>query len=70
MRGVFINQKAYINKRQYEASRGMLKKITNLEAQHKLSGEDSIKRNLDVELSKLKLLQASQAAMSVMYSRI
>lgn len=47
----------------------MLTGIAKLEAQQKKAGEDSINRELDVEISKLKLLQASQAAKSIMYSR-
>lgn len=69
IRGILINQKVYVTKHQREASRNILQNIAILEAQHKVSGEDNVKRKLDMETSKLKLLQTSKAAKSILYSK-
>lgn len=67
--GVFISQKAYIKKRQLEASTELLKDIAKLDTQHKKYAEVSVKKELDFKISKLKLLQTSQEAKSILYTR-
>lgn len=47
----------------------MLRGLNILESQNKKSGENSVKKKLDDEIAKMKLVQASQAAKSIMYSR-
>lgn len=69
IRGILISQKAYVNKRQQDISKEMLKEITILETEHKETGKESIKEKLDEEIIMLKLVQAPMAAKSVMYYR-
>lgn len=69
IREVYINQKAYINKCQLKASMDLLNDIAKLETQHNRLAEESVKKNLDLKISKLKLLQTTQAAKSILYTR-
>lgn len=47
----------------------LLKDIATLEAKHKETASASIKQDLDIKLSKLHLLEASQAAKSLLYTK-
>lgn len=65
--GVFISLKAYINKKWQKVE--LLKDSANLETQYKVSGAEEIRCELDMKLSKLRLIEAPNAAKSIMYAR-
>lgn len=69
IRGVFISLKAYLNRKRQNTVDKLLNKIAMLEAKHKATGLKSIKKELDIKLGKLNLLEASQAAKSLLYAK-
>lgn len=46
IRGAFVSQKAYLNKKRCMASKEMLEEITALEAQHKVTRSKELKQEL------------------------
>lgn len=69
VRGVLISQKAYLNKKKQLATEEALKDITRLEAQHKVSQTDELKRRLNIEVNKLKLIEATQLPKEIMLNK-
>lgn len=61
IRGVFISQKAFVDKKWRKDCADLPKDIAML-AHHKTTGVPSYKDELDLKISKLKLKEASQAA--------
>lgn len=53
---VFINQKAFVDRKQHKETAELQKDIVKLEAQHKATGISSYKDELDLEVTKLKLI--------------
>lgn len=58
-----------MNKNRHKDSIELQKDIAKLEAQHKATGRQTFKEELDLKISKLKLIEASCAAKSIMYAR-
>lgn len=69
IRGIFISQKAYLNKKRQNSIGGLLNDITTFEAKYKATGSGSLKQELNIKISKLHLMEASLAAKSMLYAK-
>lgn len=67
--GILISQKSYLNRKKEELLEECSGKIRSLERMHKVTPTQKIRQKLDNELSKLKLLEASQAAKDIMLGK-
>lgn len=69
MQGILISKEIYLWKSKKEAVKRLTDEIAILEEQHKRTQTRSLKEELDIKTSKLKIIQATQAAKSLMYAR-
>lgn len=69
IRGVLISQKAYVRRKKEVLVRKGQEEIMSLEERYKRTPTQKMKWRLDAETSKLKLIEVTQAARELMFSK-
>lgn len=68
-RGIFSGQKAYLNRLRIQETEWRCQEIKELEIKHKLVHREEFKTRLNTAISKLKLVETSQAAKEIMFAK-